>query len=107
MPKAHPIRPHLHAWRVHMDKTQQWLADELGTSHTTVLRWEKGHGGVDDATFEAIAKAYGISVAQLSAHPSETSKAQELDRLWRAVRQLDTDGLHALATMAERLKPTT
>ena len=50
MRKAHPIRPHLLAWRRHMDKTQEWLAEQIGKHHATVLRAERGDAGVDDAT---------------------------------------------------------
>jgi transcriptional regulator with XRE-family HTH domain len=105
MQKKHPLRPHLHAWRLKMGKTQEWLADQIGCAHSTVLRWEKGAAGVDDATFSAIAKAYGITVAELSARPCQSGKARELDRLMRAVREMDEEGLRALATMAERLTP--
>ena len=105
MPKKHPIRPHLLAWRQKMDKTQEWLANELGTSHSTVLRREKGTAGVDDATFAEIARIYGITVAELSASPEDAAKAKEMDRLMRALRDMDEDGLRALATMAERLTP--
>lgn len=89
-----------------MDKSQQWLANELGTHHTSVSRWEKGEAGVDDATFDAIARAYGITVAELSAHPDDAGKAQALDRLMRALQSMDEEGLRALATMAERLTPS-
>jgi transcriptional regulator with XRE-family HTH domain len=105
MPKKHPTRPHLLAWRRKMDKTQQWLAGALGVDHSSVLRWERGTAGVDDATFKAIANAYGITVAELSAPPCQSGKARELDRLMRAVREMDEEGLRALATMAERLTP--
>jgi transcriptional regulator with XRE-family HTH domain len=105
MPKKHPVRPHLLAWRLKMDKSQEWLANELGTHHSTVLRWEKGSAGVDEATFSAIAKAYGITVAELAGAPDDAAKARELDRLLRALRDMDEDGLRALATMAERLTP--
>lgn len=105
MVKKHPVRPHLRAWRKHLDKTQQWLANELGTEHSTVGRWEKGQAGVDDATFESIAKAYGITIAELSAPPGDAAKAQQLDRLMRALPLLDEEGLRTVATMAERLTP--
>jgi transcriptional regulator with XRE-family HTH domain len=106
MPKKHPNRPYLLAWRRHLEKSQEWLAGELGTSHSTVLRWEKGQAGVDEKTFAEIARVYGITPAELSAHPNDASRSRELDRLWKAVAAMDNDGLHALATMAERLKPS-
>lgn len=105
MPKKHPIRPHLLAWRNKMNKSQEWLANELGTAHSSVGRWERGIAGVDDATFEQIARIYGISPAELSAAPGEAAKAQQVDRLMRALSQMDEEGLRTLATMAERLIP--
>lgn len=105
MPKKHPIRPHLLAWRLKMDKSQEWLANELGTHHSTVLRWEKGTAGVDDQTFAGIAKAYGVTIAELSGRPEDASKARELDRLLRALPEIDEEGMRALAVMAERFRP--
>lgn len=105
MGKAHPRRPHLKAWREHMDRTQEWLANEIGTSHSTVLRAEKQETGVDDRTFEAIAKAYGITVAELTAAPADREKAQAMDRLLRVVRDMDGPGVALIAGFAERLKP--
>lgn len=103
MRKAHPKRPHLLAWRLHFGKSQEWLAEQIGTHHATVLRQEKGAAGVDDQTFAAIARAYGISVEELSAPPSEASKARAVGRLMRAIRELDERGLSTLAGLAEQL----
>ena len=60
---------------------------------------------MDDATFEAIAKAYGITVAELSAPPKDADKARAMDRLLKAVKALDAEGVVTLASFAERLKP--
>jgi transcriptional regulator with XRE-family HTH domain len=103
MTKAHPVRPHLLAWRQRMGKTLTWLANEIGTSHSTVQRQEKGKLGVDDATFAAIAKAYGITVAELSADPADSEKAREMARLLEMVKQLDARGVRTLADLSEQL----
>lgn len=103
MTKAHPIRPHLQAWRQRMGKTLVWLANEIGTSHSTVQRQEKGKLGVDDATFAAIARAYGISVAELSADPADSEKARELARLMDMLKQLDARSVRTLADLSEQL----
>jgi transcriptional regulator with XRE-family HTH domain len=105
MVKRHPIRPHLLAWRRKMDKSQEWLANELRTHHTSVLRWEKGTAGVDDGTFAEIARIYGITEAELSASPDEAGKARELHRLMTILPKMDEEGMRALATLAERLQP--
>ena len=103
MKKGHPTRPYLGAWRLHMKKKKIWLANEIGTSHTTVRRHELGELGVDDTTFAAIAKAYGITVEELSVHPSEAAKAQALHRLSKAVQQMDSESIAVLAGLAERM----
>jgi len=106
MTKKHPIRPHLKAWRKFMKKTQVWVANEIGTTHSNYLRQEKGETGVDDATFEAIARAYGITVVELLAHPDDAEKARALNRLLNAVRHLDSEALAVVAGFAERIKIT-
>ncbi|MBK1656868.1 helix-turn-helix domain-containing protein [Paracraurococcus ruber] len=105
MIRKHPTRPFLRAWRKRLGKTAEWLANEIGTVHSTVLRYEAGTTGVDDATFEAIAKAYGISIAELSAHPNDAEKARAMDRILRAIRDMDEEGLSVIAGFAERMKP--
>ena len=103
MAKRHPIRPHLRAWRLHFEKTLDWLANELGTSHSTVIRWETGENGVQQETFEAIARAYGITPAELSAPPKEAGRARELHRIMAALQALDDRRLQRLADLAEDL----
>lgn len=103
MVKQHPIRPHLRTWRLHKGWSQERLAEAVDVSHSTIQRQEAGKSGVDDKTFAAIAAAYGISVAELSADPSEQDKAKELARLLTTVRDLDTKGIRTLADLAEQL----
>jgi len=104
MRKKHLIRKHLRAWREKFDQSQVWLANEIGTSHTSIRRQELGESGVDDETFAAIAKAYGITVAELSAPPGEAERAQQMDRVMRAIQHLDQESLSVVAGLAERLK---
>ena len=103
----HPVRPHLRAWREKFGFKQKWLANELGTHPSNVLRQERGEIGVDDKTFTEIARIYGITVAELSAPPADAPKAAALDRLLRVAQSLDAEGVAALASFAERLKPQT
>ena len=103
MAKKHPIRPHLRAWRLHFGKTLEWVAERLETSHSTVVRWETGENGVQEATFRAIAEAYGITPAELSAPPGDAKRARALHRLIEAMQRLDDRNLGTLADLAERL----
>lgn len=103
MNRSHPRRPHLKAWREHFRKTLEWVADQVQTSHTSVMRWERGTSGVDDATFAAIAKAYGITPAELSAPPSEAERARQMHRLMTRLKNLDAKALTSLADLADQL----
>ena len=96
-------RPYLRPWRKKLGWSQMRLANELGTTHTTIGRYEKGTLKVDDATFANIARVYGITEAELSAHPDDAVRAREMHRIMIAVRELDEVALRALADMAERL----
>lgn len=103
MAKRHPTRPHLRAWRLHLGKTTLDLANILRTSHSTVLRWEAGENGVQQETFEAIARAYGITPAELSAPPAEAERARLLHRLMTILPQIDDRRLQRLTDLAEDL----
>jgi predicted transcriptional regulator len=103
MVKQHPIRPHLKAWRKKLGKRQVWLANEIDNHQSNIVRQERGDIGVDDATFAAIAKAYGITIEELSVHPDEAATAQALHRLTNAVQKLDGESIAILAGLAERM----
>jgi transcriptional regulator with XRE-family HTH domain len=103
MAKRHPTRPHLRSWRLHLGKTTLDLANIIGTSHSTVLRWEAGENGVQQETFDAIAKAYGITPAELSAPPAEAERARLLHRLMSILPQIDDRRLQRLTDLAEDL----
>ena len=79
------------------------LADRLGVSHSSIIAWEQGKAGVDEETFASIAKAYGITMAELSVEPSDASRARALHRLLEAVRSLDERRVARLADLAEDL----
>ena len=58
---------------------------------------------MDDATFEAIANAYGITAAELSAPPGDAEHARTLGRVMNVIRALDTAQLRLIAETAEAL----
>jgi transcriptional regulator with XRE-family HTH domain len=88
-----------------MEKTQEWLAEAIGRDQSNVNKAEAGKSGVDDVTFARIADAYGITIAELSAHPDEAPRAQQMHRLMTAVQTMDREGLETLARLAEQLRP--
>lgn len=103
MAKRHPIRPYLKSWRLHYGHTLEWLAERLDVGVSSVFRWESGENGVQEETFQAIAKAYGITPAELSAPPVDAARARHLHRLMEAMRSLDDKRLGRLADLAEDL----
>jgi len=103
MAKKLPIRPHLRAWRKFKGMTLVALAERLGLAHPSVIAWEQGKAGVDDATFAAIAEAYGITVAELSASPDDAERSRTLHRLMDVLKDLDDRRLSRLADLAEDL----
>lgn len=50
--------------RLHRDKSQQWLADEIGVTYQQVQKYEAGSNRVSVTTFLEIAKALGITQAK-------------------------------------------
>lgn len=47
--------------RLHRDKTQQWLADEIGVTYQQIQKYEAGSNRVSLSTFIEIAKALEIA----------------------------------------------
>ena len=103
MAKKLPTRPHLRAWRLAKGWKLVPLAEQIGVAHSCIIAWEQGKTGVDDATFASIAKAYGITVAELSVVPSDAPRARSVHRLLEALRSLDERRIARLADLAEDL----
>lgn len=58
---------------------------------------------MQDEVFEAIARAYGITAAELSGPPSDAARARALHRLLNAARGMDDHRLSRLADLADDL----
>lgn len=86
-----------------MKLSQFSLAERLGVSHTSVLRWETGESGVSNEKFAEIAACYGITVAELAAPPEEADRARQMHRLLTVIPTLDETALQSLASLAEQL----
>ncbi len=65
--EAHILRalPIIRAWREHMGITQGELAVRMGVSQAAVAKLEKPNAKPRRVTLEKVAKALGISIAQL------------------------------------------
>lgn len=86
-----------------MKLSQFSLAERLGVSHTSVLRWETGESGVSNEKFAEIARCYGITVAELASPPDEADRARQMHRLLTVIPTLDETALLSLANLAEQL----
>lgn len=62
---------HLRAWRRTSSRTLQEVARQLGTTHTTVLRYEKGHLKVPNDVIKQLAEIYGCTPAELEFDPKD------------------------------------
>lgn len=103
MAKKLPIRPHLRAWRLAKGWKLVPLAEQLGVAHSCIIAWEQGKTGLDDTTFAAIAKIYGITAAELSVETADAPRARSVHRLLEALRSLDERRIARLADLAEDL----
>lgn len=52
----------LEALRVNVGMTQQDVADRLGVSRTTVIKWEKGDVQPKELVIYALAKLYNVDI---------------------------------------------
>lgn len=68
-----PFRLFIAEWREHRKLTQQQLAQRLGTTHTTISRWEQRKRQPDLNAQAAIAEALGIEPFDLRRHPDQPS----------------------------------
>jgi transcriptional regulator with XRE-family HTH domain len=64
------------AWRRASSLTLQEVAGRLGTTHTTVLRYEKGEVKVPNGTIRLLAEIYGCTPAELEVDPKDSIRTR-------------------------------
>lgn len=69
---------HLRAWRRASSLTLQEVAGRLGTTHTTVLRYEKGEVKVPADTLRLLAEIYGCTPAELEVDPKDRDRGKRV-----------------------------
>ena len=104
MSKKQPLRSHIRDWRLERGLTLLQAAQLAGIDTGNLSRAERGLSGMDDATFAALAKVYGVSVAELSVAPEQAPRARQMGRLMTVMQTLDEKNLATLADLAERLR---
>lgn len=80
---------HLRAWRKTKGFSVENVANALGTTQTTIGRWEVNKSPISYESFKEIAKLYGISVLQLMLPPDESEKVEILEEAYKIIKGLD------------------
>jgi transcriptional regulator with XRE-family HTH domain len=83
--------PHLKAWRLASGLTLESAANEVRTSHSTLMRWESGVHKVPADKIIELARVYNCTPAELGFPPDEREMAQRLDLAARLLRQMDPE----------------
>ena len=66
MPKpGRRVGERIRRWRRSRNRSQRWLADEVGVHVNTVARWERNGIDPDHAALPRIAAALGVAVGEL------------------------------------------
>ena len=106
MPARKPSRPApttLRAWREHVRLTLAEVAERLGTTQSTVSKWERGRTPVNLEILRDLAAIFGISPASLLFMPGEQGKADLLEQALRIVEAGDRDNLNAWLDLGARM----
>ena len=82
---------YLRAWRLHNRMTLLCVARLAGTTHSTVLRWEKGKQSVPDEKFKKLAEIYGCTPAELAYHPTNRARGALLHAAMMLAKDLPLD----------------
>jgi len=70
---------YLRSWRRASGLTLHDVARRLGTTHTTVLRYEKGQLTVSAGVIRLLAEIYGCTPAELEVDPKERQRGKRVN----------------------------
>ena len=80
---------HLRAWRKLTGKTLVEVAKALGTTHSTVLRYERGEMKVPNEVIDQLAKLYGCVPAELQHDPAKREVGRRIHDAIELLHSLD------------------
>jgi transcriptional regulator with XRE-family HTH domain len=83
--------PHLRAWRRAAGLTLHEVAQRLGTTHSTILRYEKGEFRLPVGAVQLLAEIYGCTPAELECDPKERKEGKRVHDAIELAKSLPPD----------------
>ena len=83
--------PHLRAWRRAAGLTLHEVAQRLGTTHSTILRYEKGEFRLPVGAVQLLAEIYGCTPAELECEPGERKEGKRVHDAIELAKSLPPD----------------
>jgi len=96
---------HLRAWRLEKRLTLVVVAEKLGTTHSTLLRWERGALSVPKKMVVRLAEIYGCSPAELEYDPTERARGQLVHMAIELAQSLPEEQARAWLEAGRMMKP--
>ena len=82
---------HLRGWRKHSGWTLKRVACALGTTHTTILRYERGEMKLPPEILRELAQLYACKPSELQFDPKERDKGQRLHEALELLQDLEPE----------------
>jgi transcriptional regulator with XRE-family HTH domain len=99
-----PVRLYISEWRFHRDDmSQEQLANRIGSTKSSISRWETGERDITAGALAAIAEALQCEVPDLYRHPDRPSP----EALMQAMQGLDDTTRKQAFRLIEALKTGT
>jgi len=95
----------LRAWRKFSGFTLQRVASALGTTHTTILRYERGEMKLPPEVVLELARLYGCKPIELQFDPQDREQGQRLHEAMDLVQQMDAETAQRWLDIGRLLKP--
>ena len=98
-------REQLRAWLDEHDRTQQWLADQIGTSKAAVGHWITGERGISVPHAKRLSTMIGIPLSEILEMPDATLLTDEEAALlayWRGLSADERETLLRLLNVTPR-----
>ena len=97
---------HLRAWRKKSGRTLQQVAVALGTTHTTILRYERGDMKPPADMLRRLAELYDCLPAELQYDPAERDKGRRMHEALEILATLDPELAERWLEIGRLLKPS-